>query len=99
MTKPLFALSVLFLAPLLVADDWTDYRGPKQNGVSNEKNLPSWSPTGEKSRMEVPYGGRSTPVIHGNHLYMLTASGKGETLQERLLCLDADTGSSFGSTA
>lgn len=93
MTKPLFVLSVLSLAPLLVADDWTDYRGPKQNGVSNEKNLPtSWSPTGENLAWKAPYGGRSTPVIHGNHLYMLTSSGKGPTLQERLLCLDADSG-------
>jgi outer membrane protein assembly factor BamB len=80
-------------ATLLLADDWTDYRGPKQNGVSMEKNLPSsWSPSGENLAWKAPYGGRSAPVIHGNRLYMLTTAGKGATLQERLLCLNADTG-------
>lgn len=81
------------LAGLAVADDWTDYRGPKRDGTSAEKNLPtSWSPEGENLAWKVPIGGRSTPVVHGNRLYMLTAGGKGQTLQERLVCLDADTG-------
>ena len=39
-----------------------------------------------------PYGGRSTPVVLGDHLYLENTAGKGETEQERLLCFNADTG-------
>jgi outer membrane protein assembly factor BamB len=37
-------------------------------------------------------GGRSAPVVHGDHVYILTSTGAGKTLQERLVCLNADTG-------
>ncbi|MBI3209910.1 MAG: PQQ-binding-like beta-propeller repeat protein [Candidatus Solibacter usitatus] len=84
---------LLMIPALLTAGDWTDYRGPKRDGTSPETNLPSaWSLKGDNLAWKVPIGGRSTPVIHGNKLYMLTTSGKGPTLQERLVCLDADTG-------
>jgi len=94
MVKSMHRLSICLLSVAsLLANDWTDYRGPKRDGSSPEKNLPSsWSPSGENLAWKAPYGGRSTPVIHGNHLYLLNASGKGPTLQERLVCLNADTG-------
>ncbi|MCS7024486.1 MAG: PQQ-like beta-propeller repeat protein [Bryobacteraceae bacterium] len=83
----------ILAANLMIADDWTDYRGPQRNGVSMEKNLPSsWSPQGENLAWKAPYGGRSAPVIHGNRLYIFNTVGKGATLQERLVCLNADTG-------
>lgn len=78
---------------LALAGDWTDYRGPKRDGTSPDRDLPaSWSLSGENLAWKMPYGGRSAPVIHGNRLYMLQPNGKGPTLHERLLCLDADTG-------
>jgi len=40
----------------------------------------------------VPYGGRSAPVIVGNHLYVQNPSGRGADEQERVMCLDPDTG-------
>ncbi|MBS1830817.1 MAG: PQQ-binding-like beta-propeller repeat protein [Acidobacteria bacterium] len=84
-----FSLSV----GLALASDWTDYRGPKRDGTSPDIDLPTaWSLSGEGLAWKVPYGGRSAPVIHGNRLYLLQPFGKGQTLQERLLCLDADTG-------
>ena len=84
-----FSLSI----GLVLASDWTDYRGPKRDGTSPDIDLPtSWSLSGENLAWKVPYGGRSAPVIHGNRLYFLQPFGKGQTLHERLLCLDADTG-------
>lgn len=77
--------------PLLA--DWVDWRGPNRDGRSPEKNLPSaWSPAGENLAWKVPIGGRSAPVVHGDHVYILTSIGAGKTLQERLVCLNADTG-------
>lgn len=85
---------LLFALPLaLVADDWTDYRGPKRDGTSPEKNLPaSWTPGGDSMAWKAPYGGRSAPVVHGNRLYLMNTVGKGAEMQERIVCLNADTG-------
>jgi outer membrane protein assembly factor BamB len=78
---------------LLPASDWTDYRGPNRDGSSPDKNLPSkWSPAGENLAWKAPYGGRSAPVIHGDRMYVMNGVGSGPTLQERLMCLNADTG-------
>jgi outer membrane protein assembly factor BamB len=92
MTKILRLCSGLLLACAMYAD-WTDWRGPDRDGRSPEKNLPGkWSPSGENLAWKVNIGGRSTPVVLGDHLYMLTTAGAKETLQERLVCLNADTG-------
>lgn len=84
---------LLCLPPFLVGGDWPDYRGPLRNGTSPEKNLPvKWSPSGENLAWRAPYGGRSAPVVMGGRVYVLNTAGKADTLQERLMCLDADTG-------
>src|SRR5262245_35062057 len=94
--KSAVVLSLALLVPaaaLLGASDWPDWRGPARTGVSTEKNLPStWSPQGENLAWRVPYGGRSSPVVFGDHLYLQNTSGSGATEQERLMCFNADTG-------
>jgi outer membrane protein assembly factor BamB len=73
--------------------DWPEQRGPNRDGISQEKNLPDkWSLAGENLLWRVPYGGRSAPVIMGNHLYVQNPSGRGADEQERVMCLDPDTG-------
>lgn len=73
--------------------DWPDWRGPARTGTSTETGLPeTWSPAGENLAWRVPIGGRSAPVVFGDHLYLQTSSGDGPTLQERLICFNADTG-------
>jgi outer membrane protein assembly factor BamB len=77
----------------LFAGDWPDWRGPRRDGVSTEKNLPSdWSPAGKNLLWKAPYGARSAPIVLGDHVYLQTAVGKGATLQERLLCFHAGSG-------
>ena len=75
------------------ANDWAEWRGPARNGVSLEKGLPTkWSPTGENVAWKAPYGGRSAPIVVGNHVYLQNTAGKGELEQERVMCFNADTG-------
>ena len=75
------------------ASDWPEWRGPSRDGLSAETGLPSrWVLGGEGFVWKKPYGSRSTPVIFGDRLYLLNPVGKGETLQERLLCLNVNTG-------
>ena len=90
---------VLALALLLPAaaalngSDWPEWRGPGRTGTSTETGLPtSWSPSGENLAWKAPYGGRSSPVVFGDRLYLQNTVGTGATEQERLLCLNADTG-------
>jgi outer membrane protein assembly factor BamB len=77
----------------LALGDWTDWRGPLRDGSSPEKNLPvKWSPMGDNLAWKVPFGGRSTPIVMGDKLFLQNSVGKGETLQERIQCFNADTG-------
>jgi outer membrane protein assembly factor BamB len=73
--------------------DWPEMRGPKRDGTSAETGLPEkWALNGENHLWRVPYGGRSAPIAMGNHVYVQNPSGRGADLQERVMCLDADTG-------
>ena len=88
---------VLALATPASPGDWTEWRGPRRDGTSPERNLPNrWSPAGESLAWKAPYGARSTPVVFGERLYLLNASSDPITerakVRERLLCLNADTG-------
>lgn len=78
---------------LLSASDWAEWRGPARDGISLEKNLPTkWSPAGENLAWKAPYGGRSTPIVMGDRVYLQNTAGKGDTLQERVMSFNADTG-------
>ncbi len=86
-------LNLCLAFALISAGDWAEWRGPNRDGISPEKNLPTkWSPTGENLAWKAPYGGRSAPIVMGDRLYLQNSSGKGDTLQERIMCFNADTG-------
>ena len=86
-------LNVCLAFSVLVASDWAEWRGPARDGVSTEKNLPEkWSPAGENLAWKAPYGGRSAPIVMGDRVYLQNAAGQGETLQERIMAFNADTG-------
>ncbi|HZF41579.1 MAG TPA: PQQ-binding-like beta-propeller repeat protein [Blastocatellia bacterium] len=73
--------------------DWADWRGPTRDGHSYETGLPEkWSPKGENLLWKAPYGGRSAPIVMNDRVFMFNSAGDGAAMQERVLCLDADTG-------
>lgn len=92
-------LSVLLLllpisfAHTASASDWPEWRGPARDGTSAEKGLPDrWSPRGDNLAWKAPYGGRSAPIVMGDRVYLQNPAGKGDSLQERVMCFNADTG-------
>src|SRR5438270_1149281 len=89
----LLSVSVALPQQIGSVGDWPDWRGPNRDGTSAEKGLPEkWSLAGENLAWKATYGGRSAPIVLGDHLYLENTAGRGETEQERLLCLNADTG-------
>src|ERR1700691_5827069 len=97
MLKQLLLLASLGLAAFgqyrVALGDWPEQRGPNRDGISKETGLRGkWTVNGENMLWRAPYGGRSAPVIMGNRVYVQNPSGRGADEQERVMCLDADTG-------
>lgn len=105
--RTLIATCVLLTASVAAhAGDWTNWRGPFQNGFSPETGLPgTWNPgTGENvvwKRENI--GSRSTPLVMKGRVFVLNYTAQKEkgpggekdvpaTIQERIMCLDADSG-------
>src|SRR6266478_3582941 len=78
------------------AADWTSWRGPQQNGVSPETDLPeSFNLNGgPKSNLiwKADYGCRSTPIVMNGFVYLINDAGEGVKEQERVMCFNADSG-------
>jgi outer membrane protein assembly factor BamB len=89
--------SFMLFGSTVYSADWSNWRGPGQNGVSLETNLPErWSPDASKPDNNLvwraPYGGRTTPIVQNDRVYMIGRDGEGVSEQERCLCFDANTG-------
>lgn len=94
---PLLVFALLMSPTLALAHDWTSWRGPEQNGVSREVNLPAkWSadPKDPNNNLiwKAPYGCRSTPIVMDGRVYINNQVGEKINEQERVMCLDANTG-------
>src|SRR4030095_1692654 len=81
-------------APRRVAlGDWPEARGPNRDGISAETGLiDKWVLNGQNFLWRAAYGGRSAPIVMGNRVCVQNPAGSGVLLQERVMCLDADTG-------
>ena len=74
------------------AEDWTRFRGPNGQGISEEKNLPlEWS---EDSNIvwKTPISGTgwSSPIVHGDHIFMTSAEDEGASC--RVICVNRSSG-------
>src|SRR5436309_10392352 len=100
MMKRFFSLLLglgLFTPSTVRATDWYRWRGPDQNGVSLETNLPDkWSPDPKAPNnnlvWKAPYGSRSTPIVLNDRVYLINDAGEGVTEQERVMCFNAEDG-------
>ncbi len=90
-------LSIFAFGANAVEAQWSHWRGPTQNGVAYDTGLPEkWSPNpateGNNLRWKAPFGSRTTPIIQNGRAYFIGRHGEGVHEQERVVCLDADTG-------
>lgn len=74
------------LTPFLLvrAESWPQWRGPRRDGVSEEKNLPtSWSADTVRWRLKLPGMGGATPCIWNDKIFLTSDDGE----QVVLLCV------------
>lgn len=96
----LFLLPCSFFLPPAVeaagGRNWVHWRGPEQDGVSREKNLPGdFDPkAGPKGNVvwQQPFGGRSAPLVLDGKLYLIQGTGDGLLEGEQVACFDEKTG-------
>ena len=81
-------LCLLLLAGHGAADNWTQWRGPNDDGICAEKDLPTeWSETKNVAwKFALPGVGSSTPVVYANHIFLTAEDGKAVVL----LCVGTD---------
>jgi len=90
MKLALATLLVPVLATSLSAQaHWSHWRGPLGTGVSPDGDPPLEFGEDENVRWKVaiPGRGKGTPIVHGEHVFVLTAVGVGEPAEE-----DSDDG-------
>jgi outer membrane protein assembly factor BamB len=85
-------LLFLFLSLINPAQDWTQFRGPTGQGLSDEHGLPlTWSETANvRWKVAIPGSGWSSPAILGDRIWLTTATEGGKSL--RAICVDRNTG-------
>lgn len=78
----------MFCVQPLNAENWGSWRGPTQNGISNETNLPKeWSPEKNvKWRAKLPGPAGATPVVWGEQVFLTSTAGSDLVL----LCFGTD---------
>jgi outer membrane protein assembly factor BamB len=84
-------LALASISNFAAVDGWLAWRGPHQNGVSDEKGLPD-SVDPSKPLWVAKFPGQSTPVIANGKVYIMGYLGEGSDLQEGLACFDEETG-------
>ena len=75
-----FLLPVCLLAALATsasADNWPQWRGPKNDGHSAEKGLPAeWGPDKNVAwKLKLPGAGACTPAVWGDKIFITSADG------------------------
>ncbi len=98
-----FTLAWLSLASLAAfASDWPQWRGPTENGISTEKDLPlSWGGKDNANvlwKIELPKSQNpfSSPIVSRGKVFI--ASALDNPLEHRVVCLDAKDGSKLWDT-
>jgi outer membrane protein assembly factor BamB len=84
--------TILFLSLLFFSQDWPEFRGPTGQGHSDERGLPlTWSENKNvRWKVAIPGRGWSSPAIHGDRIWLTTATEEGKSL--RAISVDRNTG-------
>jgi outer membrane protein assembly factor BamB len=86
----LAAMAILW-ASVSLGQEWTRFRGPNGQGISDAKTIPvKWTEKDYNWKIELPGGGHSSPVIWGEKLFI--TSGDQQAGHSMLLALNTSDG-------
>jgi outer membrane protein assembly factor BamB len=89
MKRGVTVLAMLLVVTPLVAQDWTQWRGPNRDGAIPSFTAPQAWPAQLTQRWKVEVGlGYATPIVVGDKVYMFARKGENEVM----MALDAATG-------
>lgn len=90
----LAAILVCLACSALNGEDWARFRGPRGNGTSSDKDVPTeWSDSENlKWKRRLPGKGFSSPIVVGTKVFVTAYSGSGDQVKRHLLCVDRATG-------
>lgn len=88
----LLFLSISLLQNGFCGDIWPQFRGPRQDGISDAKDAPvTWSESEHvKWKVALPGEGWSSPIVAGQQIWLTTALDGGKSLHA--LCVDLTSG-------
>ena len=89
--KVLFVAFIILLASVSQGQEWTRYRGPNGQGISQAKTIPvKWTEKDYNWKVNLPGGGHSSPVVWGDKVFI--TSGDQKTDHGFLLALRVSDG-------
>jgi len=78
------------------AENWPAWRGPRGDGTSLEKNVPTkWDgPSGENIawKVAIPGGGHASPIVWEDRIFLTSCLDEKDQPARVLLCLNRETG-------
>lgn len=92
MKAPIVALLAALVPLAGWAENWPTWRGPRLDGTSEEREVPTqWSPTENiRWRTELPGSGHASPIVWGDKIFTVAADE--ETQERMVLCLNRADG-------
>ena len=67
----------ILLVSVSHGQEWTRFRGPNGQGISNAKTIPvKWTPKDYNWKVSLPGGGSSSPVIWGDKVFITSGNEK-----------------------
>jgi outer membrane protein assembly factor BamB len=82
LTTERFLASLLIALPILLgsvtqAQEWTRFRGPNGQGISDATMIPiKWTESDYNWKVELPGGGHSSPVVWGDKVFVTSGDAK-----------------------
>jgi len=75
--RSLLACAALAVAGAAAAENWPQWRGPANDGISGETHLPTkWGATDDVAwKLSLPGMGESTPAVWGDRIFLHVADG------------------------
>ncbi len=88
----LLVTALVAATPAAIAEDWPNWRGPQNLGISGESHLPlTWSRTDHVSwKVKLPERGNSTPIVWQDRIFVTQPVEQEH--RRTLLCVDAADG-------